>query len=309
LPTRLIDCGSGPNPKCQLVLSSELPGETEYTTLSYCWGTIRNFLLLHENIMNIFQGIPIDTLPKTLQDAILTTRKLGARYLWIDSLSIIQDDPEDWKREPSNMFNIYGGSYCNISATVDKDSVSELLRPRNPFPFQQLKVQFKIAGQKQPHYLINNEIWKSEIDGSPLSDRGWVCQERFLSPCILHFRNRLLFWECGELAANECKLYPGLFDTILEDYTSRRLTYAKDKLVAIAGLARLWGLINKDEYLAGLWRADLATQLLWYCKMLRIEHLGREYTAPSWSWAALDGSITRSAPRINFTVADGYIAI
>lgn len=266
--------------------------------------------------------------------------------MWIDSLCIIQDDPHDWKQESSNMFNIYGGSYCNISAAVGSDSTSGLFRQRNPFPFRQLEVQFIIAGQKEPHYIINNNVWEGEIEGSPLSGRGWVCQERFLSPCNLHFGAHMLFWECGELAANEW--FPAGFlkpdrtesdfksstrkqaisrtirdnssvantkhsywtwDTILEDYTSRKLTYAKDKLVAIAGLARVWGSINKDEYLAGLWRADLVTQLLWYCKVVRTEHSEREYTAPSWSWAAVDGSITRPAPRFNLTKEDGFYSI
>lgn len=34
-------------------------------------------------------------LPKTGQDAVFIVRKLGFRYLWVDSLCIIQDDEDD----------------------------------------------------------------------------------------------------------------------------------------------------------------------------------------------------------------------
>ena len=36
-------------------------------------------------------------LSKTFQDAITTTQELGIRYLWIDSICILQDDKEDWE--------------------------------------------------------------------------------------------------------------------------------------------------------------------------------------------------------------------
>lgn len=45
----------------------------------------------------MMDNIDMDELPKTFQDAIVITRRLGARYLWIDSLYIIQDSVEDWK--------------------------------------------------------------------------------------------------------------------------------------------------------------------------------------------------------------------
>jgi hypothetical protein len=41
------------------------------------------------------RGIDVRSLPQTFQDAIVFTRKLGMRFLWIDSLCIVQDDIED----------------------------------------------------------------------------------------------------------------------------------------------------------------------------------------------------------------------
>ncbi|KAH7378009.1 hypothetical protein BKA64DRAFT_585809, partial [Cadophora sp. MPI-SDFR-AT-0126] len=44
-------------------------------------------------------SISYANLPVLFRDAIELTRTLGIRFLWIDSLCIIQDDIEDWERE------------------------------------------------------------------------------------------------------------------------------------------------------------------------------------------------------------------
>ena len=43
----------------------------------------------------ILQGISLNNLLLTFQHAILITRNLRYRYLWIDSLCIIQDNVDD----------------------------------------------------------------------------------------------------------------------------------------------------------------------------------------------------------------------
>lgn len=66
--------------------------------------------------------IPWFELPKTFQEAIALTRKLGVRYLWIDSLCIIQDDHHGWEVESAKMATIYSLSYLTIAATHAADS-------------------------------------------------------------------------------------------------------------------------------------------------------------------------------------------
>jgi hypothetical protein len=61
-------------------------------------------------------GIPASELPKSLGNAIIATRKLGLRYLWIDSLCIVQDDKKDKAEEISEMPQIYQNAYVTISA-------------------------------------------------------------------------------------------------------------------------------------------------------------------------------------------------
>lgn len=64
----------------------------------------------------------MESLSKTFHDAIETTLELGLHYIWIDSLCIIQDDMDDWRREASRMKDVYAGSSVTISASDAKDS-------------------------------------------------------------------------------------------------------------------------------------------------------------------------------------------
>lgn len=49
---------------------------------------------------------------------------MGIHYLWIDSLCIVQDSTEDWRKESVLMCSVYANSYCNIAATRGS-SISE----------------------------------------------------------------------------------------------------------------------------------------------------------------------------------------
>jgi hypothetical protein len=56
-------------------------------------------------------------------------------------------------------------------------------------------------------YIIDHRIWESAVTSAALNSRGWVLQERLLSPRTVHFCQDQAFWECGELAA--CEALPG----------------------------------------------------------------------------------------------------
>lgn len=71
--------------------------------------------------------------------------------------------------------------------------------------------------------------------------------------------------------------------------------------------------IVKDDYVAGMWRRYLEGKLLW---MAHGNHKPgsctrpREYRAPTWSWASIDGPVTPGEPRIQdslITVQDYYL--
>ncbi|KAL4729475.1 hypothetical protein ACLX1H_003895 [Fusarium chlamydosporum] len=79
----------------------------EYTALSYAWGSDPTFArTTASNISEMRNGLPWDKLAKTIQEAIVFTRKLGIKYLWVDALCILQSEglddtfhKEDWSYE------------------------------------------------------------------------------------------------------------------------------------------------------------------------------------------------------------------
>ncbi|TVY55546.1 hypothetical protein LCER1_G002742 [Lachnellula cervina] len=69
-------------------------------------------------------------LPPSFRDAVIVTRELGIRYLWIDSLCIVQDDLDDWRKESAQMDRIYGMSFLTIIAAGASHSQGGCFVPR-----------------------------------------------------------------------------------------------------------------------------------------------------------------------------------
>ncbi|KAG9228839.1 heterokaryon incompatibility protein-domain-containing protein [Amylocarpus encephaloides] len=140
-----VECGrtargeTGPGPSRLLYLDPTEPNgvkivesvETvEYAALSYCWGKDASMQLLRNTIELWKQSLPFQDLPKTIQDAIFTCRKIGVQYLWVDRLCIIQDDPKDLSRELSIMVNIYRRSSLTLCAGSAESAVDGFLQSR-----------------------------------------------------------------------------------------------------------------------------------------------------------------------------------
>jgi hypothetical protein len=83
---------------------------------------------------------------------------------------------------------------------------------------------------------------------------------------------------------------------LVQGYTSRDLTFETDKLPAISGLAEKIRQVTGDEYLAGLWKNDLATSLCWGRRYFVYHTRPSAYLAPSWSWASTQGAVTYRQP-------------
>ncbi|KAJ6006655.1 hypothetical protein N7451_004599 [Penicillium sp. IBT 35674x] len=146
--SRILDVGNVSDaPNVNLCLSDGLEHDTKYATLSHCWGgaTLEIPSLTTKNYEKFLQRITIMDLPQTFQDAIQLTRRLGLRYLWIDSLCIMQDSREDWLDQSAVMGSIYQGSYLNIAATKSTDPSGGLFTTRNPFVVTPLRVPIHVT--------------------------------------------------------------------------------------------------------------------------------------------------------------------
>ncbi|KAG4436101.1 hypothetical protein IFR05_008421 [Cadophora sp. M221] len=283
-------------------------------------------------------------MPVTFKDAITMTRNLGFQYVWIDALCILQDDHDDWIREAAKMGSYYGHSVLTIAAGDASCSEDGFLKPRDPAAAEAAPLgTYSFPGQIERDLYIqecNTDYWV----GRHLDQRGWTLQERILSPRTIHYTNKGMFWECRELLvhekggsqlvstvikglslrpwANTEKVddLPRLWRRLLGNYTSRKLTMADDKLPAISGLATMFHRLHGGEYLAGIWKHELPSGLLWRRSFRQYAPLvlSQSYRAPSWSWASLDGEIqwagmndtqiVEEAARAKFCVLEATVA-
>jgi hypothetical protein len=208
-PTRLVDVGlPGSSDAPKLYISDVTKSsDIEYLTLGHCWGKNSILRLLTTNIDPLQARIPTKQLPRTFQQAITLTKRMGHRYIWIDSLCIVQDSESDWQHEASLMGDVYKNSFCNISATAAEDGRMGLFFPRNPLLISPCEIEVtskSTTSMKEGTYrVIDMGLWKREVDAAPLNTRGWVFQERFLAPRKLSFGARQLFWEWAEFQASE----------------------------------------------------------------------------------------------------------
>lgn len=321
LPTRLVYVGKQLPLEPQLQLSTELTESkkpVEYLALSHCWGTAKFLTLRTSNIDEFRLGIPWERLSRTFQDAIITTARLGFSYIWIDSLCIIQDSREDWERESLAMTDVYRNAQCTIAAAGARDGNGGCFVTRNPLVYIPCKIY---EGDGNCIVAEWSDLSCKSLTDAPLDSRGWVLQEKVLSRRTLNFGSQMLSWECAQSHATERNVYrdldyarkrgwlkesfrnittPGLpqsdfigfygsWMTILRQYTSCKLTFPKDRLVAISGVIesvrRATGLSN----IAGLWREHLLPELMWFT--WKTNARPSPPFAPSWSWASTDAAI------------------
>ena len=276
-----------------------------YTALSHCWGhsghfkTTTNNLKTHEN-----EGITVLRLPKTFQDAIDITWKLGIYYIWIDSLCIIQGQKAEWEAECPKMGEIYGNAYLVIAASHAHDGSGGCYSYR-----ESPKVQLQASKQNIITVAItekiDHNIWQKdepswqpwEDTNLPLFRRAWAFQERLLAKRLVHYTNRELVWECRSSAWCECGQLDrtisekGRFPTsisfkaryaqvveygsdrdrmelwlsVIDQYQSRQISKQSDRLPALSAIAQQ---VNRSEimgnYIAGMWVDWLMASLLWW---------------------------------------------
>lgn len=85
LPSRLIYVGDE-NSLCVVNTSTTKDCELEFAALSYVWGTNQSFILLSTTEDLLATGFEVGQLPKTIQDAVTVTRRIGLKYIWVDAL-------------------------------------------------------------------------------------------------------------------------------------------------------------------------------------------------------------------------------
>ncbi|KAK3900843.1 a97f8ef6-a9b0-4f8b-8fdf-2c72f37eda9e [Staphylotrichum tortipilum] len=308
LPTRLLQVVPGDD-SIYLRHGDSLPspsGDARYVALSHCWGQGGTpITTTHLTLPLRTAGINTDLLPQTFRDAVTLTHHLNLRYLWIDSLCIIQDDAADWAAEAARMADVYRNAHLVLDAANADADAAGFLRPRAAPDTVRLRGGLALSLlPPQGRRWTDPEGRQDNLAGEPISARAWCLQERVLPRRALLYGEHQMFWECECVRASEdgdvvcqvgggalgrlCKT-AGVADSVfsrvdrnpgnemkqetnwaawyrmVEDYTARSITKHTDRLPALSGLAQ--GVVRErgGEYLAGLWKSGLLEGLLW-CK-------------------------------------------
>ena len=172
----------------KLVLYSETHS-SDYIALSYVWGSGYRATFPGER--------SIGPLPRTLEDGISLVRKLGKRYLWVDSICINQADEADKQEQIALMDSIYSGAWLTIVAISASSADIGMSRIRNSSTTQD---QFMWRGQ---HFVSSGRTLGQQVSRSRWCSRAWTFQEALLSPRCLYLADEQAYFECNSSISSE----------------------------------------------------------------------------------------------------------
>ena len=209
VPRRLLAVRGANDLKVYLTELQNIPYQSQYLALSYCWGD-GNFLQLTKlSYESLSRGLPVAELPRTIQGAIWVTRRLGFEFIWIDALCMLQDQKgsHEWFQEALEMDKVYTHAHLTLAAMSAASPNDGMFRRRVldhvklDLPIQHGPSSSVLCSSK---YMLvdDSRVWR-HFRSAPLLTRAWAVQERFLAPRVLHFARDELFWDCREQHASE----------------------------------------------------------------------------------------------------------
>lgn len=244
-------------------------------------------------------------------------RGLGERYLWVDSVCIVQD-AEDKLDEIGQMDKIYQQAKMTIVTAHGTDANAGLpgVRPESR------KTSQHVISLKRMKFCNFLPGLAQAVDASFWNTRAWTYQERLFSNKKLHFSEHQVFFECQHGQYREDMMIDPHFDTRLEqvsydtdpkygtihtiayqnklnlhvyekivfEYTSRNLSYEEDILNAFQGVSNILSrdLFSSSLFVFGMPLCLLDVALLWYpAGPLSRRRRPSPTTShfPGWSWA------------------------
>jgi len=295
-----------------------------YLALSYVWG--RTTMGHKAEPADEGSHLP-DGVPKTVAYAIVVTKRLGQRYLWVDRYCILHSQGKP--TQIANMNKIYQGAWCTIIALdgLHADAgLAGISRPRNP----QKKVHTTSGCllSTLPHILY-------ESKASKWATRAWCYQEAVLSPRSLVFTASQVHLACrtsmtpeigDSVLAVDAYGARNIFSLTLTDpwwaraaserlqpyyashvsqYSSRDLQFDEDALAAFRGIiasgviGTVWGVpLQRDLRgyqvaqsslcIPGISEKDFAFGLTWVCNLQDTNAIGTQRRKGFPTWSWLN---------------------
>ena len=311
-----------------------LPKDSAYVALSYCWSKKRysvTTVAIFQELLKPGSLQQLD-LPPTISDAMIAMRAIGERYIWIDSLCIVQDDHKNKAAELARMDDIYRAASLTIIAAATPLDGTEVGLPgvraaksRHDAPAVEIRgLIFRQCGLSLWHGLAASK-WHS---------RAWTFQEYLLSKRYLVFMPEQVYFVCRqadfaedhidhicakEKPVSEQSLMPCCDISVLENgsdgkeshsplhfvnsykdlvglYTKREMSFDSDAVNAARGLLRLLQREYDIQFLCGLPVPYLPGYFLTWVpvgsSVRRGPSLQNGRQFPSWTWAGWQGEAT-----------------
>jgi hypothetical protein len=305
VPLRLIDVLN----MCLVTMNNREKAEVEYLALSYVWGEgPKEFVLTTENIQEYCRprGIPI--LPKTISDAVTLTKKMGKKYLWVDSLCIVSNDPEDKASQIPAMTSVYGNAMLTIIAAAGKDANHGLPG------LDSFRPGYKAADLGR-YLIVKSYLFQGQrsVQRTTWATRAWTYQEMLLSTRCLIFLATHVEWLCNctewfeqlsfehsnfeskrrrILPEQQLRLDISNYEYFVQEYTRRNLTFETDIVNAFAGIMAA----IDDKFFWGIPYSRFGQFLAWTVEgvpSVDISNRRRNcgLPIPSWSWLSCWGVI------------------
>ncbi|KAH7088791.1 heterokaryon incompatibility protein-domain-containing protein [Paraphoma chrysanthemicola] len=221
LPRRVVDIGTS---NADIKLYESNAEAADYVALSHCWGSSQNLTTTKATISEHKLGIAWDIIPKTFQDATRISRELAFRYIWIDSLCIVQDDSEDWKTESAKMDKVYEDARLTIAASSSPADADGFLQLRTKYVSKQFATSHlafpggtaNFTVRQEPSNHLRHDVpgrirdsWRANFIGpagtmQPLDYRAWCFQEKLVSRRLLWYCENEIEWDCLDCSDCEC---------------------------------------------------------------------------------------------------------
>jgi Heterokaryon incompatibility protein (HET) len=275
---------------------------------------------LHKWTIRQDRDTPLNDLPRTIEDAVDATRRLGKQYLWVDRYCINQLDLVEKSTQIHSMSTIFEKAWVTIVSLSSsaEDGLPGVSRTRHGAP---------VVMTDQCCIFPFNYKFLTEIEDSAWKTRGWTLQEGCLSPRLLFFADDQVILTSTKgttpeifacLHENDEEVMPRLnYDTIgltfsqstefvslsgvfhaLSEYFNRELTFEDDSLAAFRGFLTRCGVRSYHGVPVLECQGSLINSLaldpdevgfifglLWYQPDASVAPR-RMFRHPSWSWAS-----------------------
>jgi hypothetical protein len=305
VPLRLIDVLN----MCLVTMNNRERAGVEYLALSYVWGEgPKEFVLKTENIQEYCRprGIPI--LPKTISDAVTLTKKMVKKYLWVDSLCIVSNDPEDKASQIPAMTSVYGNAMLTIIAAAGEDANHGLPG------LDSFRPGYKAVDLGR-YQIVKSYLFQGQrsVQRTTWATRAWTYQEILLSTRCLIFLETHVEWLCSctewfeqlgfehpnfdckrrrILPEQQLRLDISNYGYFVQEYTRRNLTFETDIVNAFVGITAA----IDDEFFWGIAYPRFCQSLAWEMQDILSTYFSDQrrncgLSIPSWSWLSWRGVI------------------